>query len=239
MPETGPKAEHNPMPDTDTQGEQRRRPGRPAGAAKDSGDLRDAILDQAEIAFAETGFSGARTRDIADKAGVNQALIRYYFGSKEELFDEVFRRRGGLISTKRHEMLDALFARTPDPSVEEIIHSYLFPQWEMKYSSPNGAAFVRLQARLHSEPEEHALRLRREVYDSSVRRYVEALSHALPDIDRDTISIRMAFMVGTYMFMLNDLGRLSDMTEGHVADLGKVPMLDHLVAFLSAGMRAR
>ncbi len=214
--------------------EPRRRPGRP----KDAGDLRDLILDQAELAFAETGYSGARTRDIADRAGVNQALIRYYFGSKEELFDEVFRRRGGLISARRHELLDSLLADTPTPIVEQVLHAYLLPQWTMKYSGPNGDAFVRLQARLHSEPEEHALRLRSEVYDSSVHRYVEVLNRCLPGISRNTVSIRFSFLVGTYMFMLNDLGRLGDITEGHVVDLGKNRMLEELVVFLAAGMRA-
>ncbi|MFT3691015.1 TetR/AcrR family transcriptional regulator [Paenirhodobacter sp.] len=215
--------------------EPKRRPGRP----KEGTDLRDTILDQAELAFAETGFAGARMRDIAERAGVNQALIRYYFGSKDDLFDEVFRRRGGDLSAKRHQLLDDLLVRNPDPGVAEIIHAYLLPQWEMKYSGPGGAAFVQLQARLHSEAEDHALRLRREVYGSSVHRYIEALSRALPDIPRSTISIRMAFMVGTYMFMLNDLGRLGDMSEGQVTDLGKEPMLLHLVTFLAAGMQAR
>ncbi|WP_223252362.1 TetR/AcrR family transcriptional regulator [Paracoccus mutanolyticus] len=40
------------------------------------------ILDSAELHFAEHGFSGASLRDMAADAGVNQALIRYYFGSK-------------------------------------------------------------------------------------------------------------------------------------------------------------
>lgn len=42
-----------------------------------------------ELAFAEEGFAGAKMRNIADTADVNQALIRYYFGSKEEFLDDV------------------------------------------------------------------------------------------------------------------------------------------------------
>ncbi|QUS36741.1 TetR/AcrR family transcriptional regulator [Falsirhodobacter algicola] len=213
-------------------------PRRSRGRPRNSPDLRDSILDQAELVFAEAGYNGASTRDIAERAGVAQGLIRYYFGTKRDLFDEVFRRRGGDISRHRHALLDALLADPVKPTVRAIIHAYLLPQWEMKYSGPGGAAFVRLQARLHSEPEEHAMRLRREVYDSSVRRYVDALADVLPHLPCDTISIRMAFMVGTYMFMLNDLGRLGDMTEGHVSDLGKDPMLQHLVTFLAAGVSA-
>ena len=169
---------------------------------------------------------------------MNPGLIRYYSNSKENLFDEVFRRRGCVISGQRHVLLDRLLASTGNPTVAQIVRAYLQPQWDMKHSGASGAAFVRLQARLHAEPEEHALRLRSEVYDASVLRYIQALSMALPEIPKDTISIRMAFLIGTYLFMLNDLGRLKDLTEGHIDEIGREPMLDHLVGFLAAGLSA-
>lgn len=212
----------------------RRRPGRPKGGVE----LRDEILDKAELIFSEAGFSGAKVRDIASAAKVNQALVRYYFGSKQDLFDEVVRRRGAVISGARHVLLDRILASGETPTVEQIVKNYLKPQWDMKYSGPNGAAFVRLQARLHSELDEHALHLRSEVYDASVKRYIAALCDVLPEIPKDVISIRMAFLVGTYLFMLNDLGRLNDLTDGQIGDVGKDLMLDHLTVFLSAGIRA-
>lgn len=212
----------------------RRGPGRP----KQSADLRDRILDAAEFVFAEEGFAGASTRDIATRAGVNQALIRYYFGSKEELFDDVFRRHGAKLSGRRHVLLDEVLAGARRPTVEEVVLAYLAPQWEMKHSGPAGAAFVRLQARLHAEPAEHSFRLRREVYDASVKRFVSELSAVLPDIPKNVIGLRMAFLVGTYMFMLNDLGRLNDLTDGQLGNVDKDAMLAHLTAFLAEGMRA-
>lgn len=211
-----------------------RKPGRPTGAP----DLRDAILDHAEQLFAERGFAGTKVRDIATAAQVNQALVSYYFGGKQALFDAVFLRRGRVISLARHDLLDALMARTATPTVAELVYCYLKPQWDMKFSGPSGAAFVRLQARLHAELEEHALRLRREVYDESVKRYVQVLSEILPGIPKDVISIRMAFLVGTYMFMLNDLGRINDLTDGQVGEVAKDAMLAHLGSFLTAGLTA-
>lgn len=213
---------------------ERRSPGRPSGGEE----LRVEILNRAEIAFSEHGFVGAKLRDIATAAGVNQGLIRYYFGSKEDLFDEVFKRRGSVIAGARHVLLDELLALPQPPTVEALVRAYLKPQWDMKHSDAGGAAFVRLQARLHSEPEEHAKRLRSAVYDASVKRYIQALSEILPHLSKDVISIRMAFLVGTYMFMLNDLGRLSDLTDGQIREIGRDPMLDHLTAFLSAGLTA-
>lgn len=43
------------------------------------------IIEAAEQLFAEQGFGNTSVRQIADKAGVNLAMINYYFGSKEKL----------------------------------------------------------------------------------------------------------------------------------------------------------
>lgn len=211
-----------------------RKPGRP----KKDGNHRESILNNAEIAFAEGGYAGISIRDIAERAGVNQGLIRYYFESKQQLFDEVYRRRGGLLSGHRHVLLDRLLEGDEPLTVRTIVRAYLQPQWDLKCSGEGGAAFVRLQARLHAEPEEHALRLRREVYDPSVKRYVDALAKVLPEIPKRTIGLRMAFLVGTYLFMLNDLGRIGDLTEGKIIQLPKDQLLDHMVEFLAAGIQA-
>lgn len=49
-----------------------------------------AILQVARKVFTQKGFSGARMQDIADEAGINKALVHYYFESKEKLFGLIF-----------------------------------------------------------------------------------------------------------------------------------------------------
>ena len=48
------------------------------------------ILEAAKQVFMEKGLDGARMQDIADKAGINKALLHYYFRSKEKLFEMIF-----------------------------------------------------------------------------------------------------------------------------------------------------
>ncbi|MDD4637260.1 MAG: TetR/AcrR family transcriptional regulator [Bacteroidales bacterium] len=48
------------------------------------------ILDAAEIEFLDKGFALAKTTEIAARAGVNHALLHYYFRTKENLFEKVF-----------------------------------------------------------------------------------------------------------------------------------------------------
>lgn len=60
---------------------------------KEKTDKKDHILDVAERVFAEHGYNGASTRLISGEAGVNMAMLNYYFGSKEGLFLAIFERR--------------------------------------------------------------------------------------------------------------------------------------------------
>lgn len=48
------------------------------------------ILKAAEIIFVKEGYDGARMQEIATEAGINKALLHYYFRSKEKLFEKIF-----------------------------------------------------------------------------------------------------------------------------------------------------
>jgi AcrR family transcriptional regulator len=60
---------------------------RPRQTRFSSADRRESILHAARAVFVRQGYSGARTKDIATEAGINEALIYRHFQSKEELFD--------------------------------------------------------------------------------------------------------------------------------------------------------
>jgi AcrR family transcriptional regulator len=62
----------------------RRRGRRPGGA-----DTRSALLAAARAEFAERGFDGATVRAIAERAGVDPAMVNHWFGGKEALFTAV------------------------------------------------------------------------------------------------------------------------------------------------------
>ncbi len=48
------------------------------------------ILNAAKKVFLKKGYDGARMQHIADEAGINKALLHYYFRSKDKLFDAIF-----------------------------------------------------------------------------------------------------------------------------------------------------
>jgi TetR/AcrR family transcriptional regulator len=63
--------------------EKSRPQGRPP--KEDSADIRQQIMESAVDLFASQGYAATSVREIADRVGVNPAMIHYYFGSKEAL----------------------------------------------------------------------------------------------------------------------------------------------------------
>jgi AcrR family transcriptional regulator len=54
------------------------------------GQTQSKIFDAATEVFEEKGYTGARMQEIADRAGINKALLHYYFRTKDQLFSAVF-----------------------------------------------------------------------------------------------------------------------------------------------------
>jgi TetR/AcrR family transcriptional regulator len=71
---------------------QRAPPRRPARIAARDGETERRILDAAHTVFLRRGTAGARMQEIAKEAGVNPALLHYYFRNKERLGEAVFQR---------------------------------------------------------------------------------------------------------------------------------------------------
>ena len=63
------------------------------------------LLESAELLFSRKGFDGTSVRDIAEAAGINTAMISYYFGSKEKLMEEIFERKSMNIREKVDSLL--------------------------------------------------------------------------------------------------------------------------------------
>lgn len=212
----------------------KRKPGRPEGHRP----TKETLIAFAEDEFAKHGFAGASLRQIGERAGVTQAVIHYHFGSKEGLFHEIFLRRGRQISDERTTQLLRLQREKRSLTVEAIVHSFLLPAIRMK-RDPAGAAFIRMQARLHTEPQEIGYVLRRQVFDASTRLYIDALSKALPHLDRGAIYFRMIFSVGAYLYSISDAHRLEEISGGRCDSRDYDALLDHLVAYISAGLKSK
>ncbi|MGD2094977.1 MAG: CerR family C-terminal domain-containing protein, partial [Phycisphaerales bacterium] len=84
--------------------------------------VRDRLLDAAEELFCEKGFEGTSVRDIAASADCNIASVNYYFGRKENLYFEMFRRHMGRLINKQIENMRAIM-QSDNPTLEQLLRS--------------------------------------------------------------------------------------------------------------------
>ena len=87
------------------------------------GETEQRILDAARTVFIRSGTSGARMQEIAREAGVNQALLHYYFRSKERLAVAVFRQIAGNIFPALAQTLGSDLSL--DDKIDRLVGIYL------------------------------------------------------------------------------------------------------------------
>ncbi len=80
-------------------------------------DTEQKILDAATAVFQTKGMDGARMQEIADKAGINKAMLHYYYRSKQKLFEAVFKTAIAIVAPKLREIIDK-----DEPLFDKIRH---------------------------------------------------------------------------------------------------------------------
>lgn len=109
-------------------------------------ETRDRILAAAHTVFLRKGTAGSRTQEIAAEAGVNKALVHYYFGTKAALADAIFERALG-------EIVPKIFGILSDPgrTIEQKIPAIVREQIAFHSERPYFAGYM--VSELHAEPD--------------------------------------------------------------------------------------
>ena len=76
------------------------------------------ILNAAKNVFQSKGMDGARMQEIANSAGINKAMLHYYFRNKQSLFEAVFKNAFLLLAPQLNTILN------DDSSIEEKIKNF-------------------------------------------------------------------------------------------------------------------
>lgn len=116
----------------------------PSTAAPD-GDTEQRILDAAHEVFIRRGTAGARMKEIAEVAGVNQALLHYYFRSKDRLADAVF------LHAARQLLPQVIALLGSDATIEEKVERAVHLELHQLTRAPYLPGY--LIGELHQDPE--------------------------------------------------------------------------------------
>jgi AcrR family transcriptional regulator len=96
----------------------------------------DKIFDAATDVFIEKGMDGARMQDIANHAGINKALLHYYYRTKDHLFNAVFEKIAGTMFSKFAPVFDTKL------TLEDKIRFFFREHISFMQKNPRLPAFV-------------------------------------------------------------------------------------------------
>jgi AcrR family transcriptional regulator len=187
---------------------------KPQKASLDTHDAtNDRILFTAERLFADRGYNNVSVRDIAAKANVNSALIRYYFGSKEGLLVEVYKRHCEPLIDERMRGLAATTTLKGQEKVSGIIEAFVRPALAQT-DDEEGKTFIRLRAVLSGESSDLLEKLVAKNFDKSSTAFVDALCDALPHRSRTEVCWRFHFLLGAIYYTAAGPHRIYAFSKG-------------------------
>jgi len=175
--------------------------------------LEQAILEVAERLFLEKGFAMTSTTEIAKEVGCNQALIHYYFRTKDNLFNTIFEQKfkiffQGIFDTKKLENL----------SFRDKLRNIIESHFELLRRNPRMPALILneslrqpnhikvLREKLHALPEQL-------FYEFNEELQVEIKNGRIRDISLIDLVFSMFSLNATMFIMLPVLELLLDLND--------------------------
>ena len=165
------------------------------------------IFEAATEVFEEKGFSAARMQDISQKAGINKALLHYYYRTKEQLFNAVFE----MLAKKLFNRFSPIFEE--NLSLDEKIKYFLREHISFLQKNPRLPSFILYE--INQNPERIKRLIDNLALVSSMQRLMEMHKAELKeyDIDEKNLPQVMTSIVSLSVFPFAAKGILSSIFD--------------------------
>ncbi|HUH48702.1 MAG TPA: TetR family transcriptional regulator [Mycoplana sp.] len=197
---------------------------------------KDRILGAAEELFAQFGFSGTSLRQVTSRADVNIAAVNYHFGSKENLVNEVFRRRMDEMSAQRLARLRAAAEQHPG-ELEAVLAAFVEPALALAQDRHGGGAFIRVIARAYAEKNDSLRRFLSDQYGHVLREFAKAIAGCVPALTKEELYWRLDFLSGALTYAMADFGMIKR-PSGVSESTHQQRAARELIRFAAAGLQA-
>lgn len=202
--------------------------------------VQERLLDAAEELFCEGGFEGTSVRDIAASAGCNVAAVNYYFGGKEKLYEEVWRRHLIPIRDARIAGIKKVLSQSEGQyTLEDLLRSFAETFVGPLVEASRTSRLSRLLAREYMERHLPVSVFIDEVIQPTMTVVRTALMQTCPDLDESIIPLVTFSLVGQLVHAVHIRAIFEQGGEDldlPIFDLVKA--IEHIVKFSAAGIRA-
>ncbi len=194
------------------------------------------ILGAAETLFALHGFEKASLRQVTAAAHVNLAAVNYHFGTKENLIEEVFRRRLDRLNARRQDALRKV-EHSPDYTLDHVLEAFIRPAIDLSLDQSGGGAFMRMLARAYAEHDQPLRKFLSDNYGHVLREFAVVFHRLLPHLSKEELYWRLDIVAGALTYAMADFGLIKRRPGTTERDHHKLAA-EHLIRFASAGLSA-
>jgi AcrR family transcriptional regulator len=201
--------------------------------------VQDRLLDSAEELFCEHGFEGTSIRDIAAAADCNIASVNYYFGGKQQLYEQVWRRHLIPMRDARIESIDKIIEEEPKTTLEDLIRSFANTFVGSIIDVRKTSRLGKLMAREYINRHLPARMFIDEVMAPTVAAMQKVLEKICPELDESKVPLVVFSLIGQLVHLVHVRAMFEE--ESSVASretFDSAEAIDHIVKFSSAGIRA-
>ena len=197
------------------------------------------LLEAAEELFCENGFGATSVRDLTTRAGCNVAAVNYYFGSKDNLYEEVFRRQLITITDKRIASIKNLMSRKePAIVLEELLRVFADSFLEPLLDKSSGRRFIKLMTREIIDPHLPRSLFIEKMIVPTIGTMQQALVKVCPGLETKAINMCIFSLIGQLLHLIR-LKEMFDEDEQFGTLMFKFDqVIEHVVEFSAAGIRA-
>ncbi len=201
--------------------------------------VRDRLLDAAEELFCEHGFEGTSIRDIAASADCNIASVNYYFGGKEKLYEEVWRRHLIPMRDTRIVSINKVMTESDGkPKLEELLKTFADAFIGPMVDDNKSRQFGILMAREWIDRRLPANMFLDDVIKPTMTAMRNALVNACPGLDESRVPLVVLSIAGQLVQLVHVKAILEQVSDSALPVFNLAEAIDHIVKFSAAGIRA-
>jgi len=195
-------------------------------------DTRNRLLDAAEALFCEKGFEGVSVRELTAAAGCNLAAVNYYFGGKDKLYAEMFRRQFEMMIQGNLDSISRVMAG-PEPTLEKLLYEVIGPPvWRVAQNERGGQVMRLLIREVLNEqidPEYICKDMKTKFFDQLGR----AIIQLVPELPEEKILMVVFSFDGVVLHPFLFINFYRKM----MPDLETEALIHHMVRFVAAAIR--
>jgi len=201
--------------------------------------VRDRLLDAAEELFCERGFEGASIRDIAATAKCNIASVNYYFGGKEQLYQDVWRRHLIPMRDTRIISINKVMSESGGkPELEELLKAFANSFIGPMVDDNRERQFGILMAREWIDRRLPANMFFDDVIKPTMAAMHKALVKACPGLDESKIPLIVMSIAGQLVQAAHIKTIFEQVSNSGLPIFDLAEAIEHIVKFSAAGIRA-